>query len=599
MPVMDVEALSVAAVVKVIGLCPRLTSYIAQNDKTPFTDGHIEVYGGPAKNNSSRVGRVHVQVKGRTVKRLTGRKRIWSVERKNLLAYKKDSGVLYLVVDVEETTGRCIIYYAILSPFKIQNLLDAADSTSAKLSVPIKVLPDELAEVDAIVRLSLETRNQHPDDGFDPVLFGQADGITVGGLSGLDLDVPQKLDPGVDDITVTIHTVAGMTVHVPGVLEFLPADYSQRPIDFTIGSGGITYVEGMRQRLDPETLAISLPDGLTMTLKQGPKQRTINFAYGLEGSLAARLRAVRFLRGIDATQAVELNGSSVPLGVLTRVDTTSSLQVALDELTRWAEFFEMLHVDTEFVEPANIGEEEHQQLRAIRRAIVGGEEASGIAGGTGFVFQPLGPWGIVILLGHGESEGKWTLRDPFSSEYTRRLWAKPEYEDAEPHPVTPYEVVAESDRLPDMLNLRLGNIVDAYESIADFPDTTLPRANRMVLQLIRAADVREARRAEFLDAAMRLNAWLVSKEGPEIRHRINGWQIEHRTGGLTGSDLKSIRALKREISLCDSFELSREAEICCAILLGDSEETEFLAARLAPEELASMKAWPIWNLSSS
>jgi len=594
---MDVETLSVAAVDKVIALCPGLTSYIARNDKTPFTDGHIEVYSGEVKKNKTRVGRVHVQVKGRAVRTRTGRKRTWPVERENLLAYMKDSGVLYFVVDVEEVTGECEIYYALLSPFKIRALLET-HGKGGKVPAPIKLLPREPNKVEAIVRLSLETRDQHPEGGFDSILLSNAEAITITSPAVLDFEAPLKLDPAIDDVTVSLHTTGGMTIQPPAVLEILPADYARRPLDFSIAAGGTTYDQGSRQRIDGATVEIALPDGVTLTLTELADRREVNFNYRLQGSLASRLRAVRFMHGVDTTQTVELNGKPTHLGALTRRDPSSSLVDALRELKAWSDFFETLHADTELIDPGEISEQEHQQLLGFRRAIVHGDELSGTAPGTGFMFQPVGRWGLVMLVAPGAAEGRWKMRDPFTPEYARRLWARSDSH-PEPYPVTPYEFVQDSENLHRMLNLKLDSLVAAYEAIADFPITTYPRANQMVLALVRAADADSVRRAEFLDAAGRLNHWLIEEEGPQVRHRINGWQIAYRNGTLSEEDRGEVRALKHEMARNETADQALQAQICCAILLDDPGDRDFLAARLTTEELAEMKAWPIWTLTMS
>lgn len=44
---MDVESLAVSKISGMLARCPQLKAVIATNDKTPFTDGYIDIYGGP------------------------------------------------------------------------------------------------------------------------------------------------------------------------------------------------------------------------------------------------------------------------------------------------------------------------------------------------------------------------------------------------------------------------------------------------------------------------------------------------------------------------------------------------------------------------
>ena len=62
---MDTEALAVAKIQGMVARCPHLKPFVASNDKTPFTDGHIDVYSALGQKKADWLGRVSVQVKGR------------------------------------------------------------------------------------------------------------------------------------------------------------------------------------------------------------------------------------------------------------------------------------------------------------------------------------------------------------------------------------------------------------------------------------------------------------------------------------------------------------------------------------------------------
>ena len=110
----DVEVLAVAKIQKMIGRCPHLKAILASNDKTPFTDGHIDIYGGLGQKKSDWLGRVSVQIKGRTRTRKQTEMLTFGISRTDLTGFQKDSGVLYIYVAVDRH-GRCVPYYAILS----------------------------------------------------------------------------------------------------------------------------------------------------------------------------------------------------------------------------------------------------------------------------------------------------------------------------------------------------------------------------------------------------------------------------------------------------------------------------------------------------
>jgi hypothetical protein len=64
--VLNIEGLAVSAETDILALCPDLHDQITVNDKTPVTDGHIDLYKSGNHSNTNLIGRVFVQVKGRT-----------------------------------------------------------------------------------------------------------------------------------------------------------------------------------------------------------------------------------------------------------------------------------------------------------------------------------------------------------------------------------------------------------------------------------------------------------------------------------------------------------------------------------------------------
>lgn len=124
------ESLSVnvekAAVNKLESLlleCRHLDPYIDTNDRTPFTDGHIEIYSSGSHEKRNFIGKVSVQVKGRTIPK-SGK---WTpsipISRVDVDGYLKEGGVLYFVVFVNPRTRTKKPFYTNLSPYRIRDIL--------------------------------------------------------------------------------------------------------------------------------------------------------------------------------------------------------------------------------------------------------------------------------------------------------------------------------------------------------------------------------------------------------------------------------------------------------------------------------------------
>ena len=85
-----IEKAAVRAVEEYLDSCPRLNSFLKDNDKTPFWDGDVFVYKTNSLTNDNFYGRVPVQVRGR--KSSTS---YILVKRKEAEAFRTDRGCLF------------------------------------------------------------------------------------------------------------------------------------------------------------------------------------------------------------------------------------------------------------------------------------------------------------------------------------------------------------------------------------------------------------------------------------------------------------------------------------------------------------------------
>lgn len=589
---MDVESLAVSKVSTMIARCSHLKAFITVNDKTPFTDGYIDLYNGLRQTNADWRGRVTVQVKGRTIRARKGTTPTHSIARTDLLAYQKDSGVLYLFVTVHPRTSACTPYYVLLSPFRIAALLSGASSDQATVSVSLARLPSEPKAIESIVALALKTREQNMSIGFDPMLFDHLAGFTVHTASELALDAPVTLSPDVHDFALVLNTTDGLSIPVGGELRIFPAEYVQRNADLRFVSGGVVYEGAEVKRVNTETSEVKLSEGLKLVFRSSPGSQSTTAHLTLESTLAGRLKSVGFFMALLDTQLIEIDGTSSPF-VITQNDTDESLRAHLKTLHELGDLLEALGVDPGLIDLNQIDERQSRQLGVLHRAFVKGQEIRDSSSRVSRVIQKIGDWELMFLISSGSAPDLWRFVNPFSVDVRRQFAWSSEENDEERIPITAYDLV-ESEHLGRVLNMRLDSIVGAYEAIADCPKTFWV-ANQRVLALISAADSSEERKDELLGAAAALNDWMLAQDSREAHHLLNHWQILWRRGELSIEDRSAIRRLKREI-VSGEVDNAAKSEVACALLLGDQEEVEDLLARLSDEERKQLEGWPIWRL---
>jgi hypothetical protein len=291
-------------------------------------------------------------------------------------------------------------------------------------------------------------------------------------------------------------------------------------------------------------------------------------------------------------------------------------------LGRLVELLGMLHADARLVSMSEIDEEQSDRLQYVYASLVQNKPIKSDDAEVAHVFEQLGRWRLQLFvlplsLEHleqagahtgttgkkkpskkkpGKKSNSWKFVDPYAPANRRqfRLFGVDDVGNTAPVRGTVYDAMQRED-LSQVLNLHLETIVDAYKTIAELPETS-SLANQCVLKLIHAADDEPVRKTEFLDAAQRLNDWLIEEEPESMPNVLNRFQIRARwPEGLTDAERDEIRALKRQI-IAGGGDNAPVHEMGCAILLGDAEDIRECSRRLTEIELESLKEYPIWSL---
>ena len=123
---MDTEALAVAAVKSAIAKTDYLVDYIKDKDKEPMWDGSIYAYKTKKKSNADWSGKAAVQVKGKNIETLDVTEIKYDLEVVDLKNYKRDGGILFFVVGIDNN-GDTKIFYRALTPYLINQILARKD----------------------------------------------------------------------------------------------------------------------------------------------------------------------------------------------------------------------------------------------------------------------------------------------------------------------------------------------------------------------------------------------------------------------------------------------------------------------------------------
>ena len=597
---MSTELFAVNAVTDRIAACPRLSPAIMTGDKVPITDGHIDFYDTETKENTSHAGRVPVQVKGRVTNAKTKASRdtrSFSVEREVLAFFRNHGGGIYFYVPMKEGGQQREVFYSILLPFKIVRLLRGKPSTQKTFSIKMTKLPEEHAKVEQIVRLAWHGRTQGSTPGGLDHLLAQAESFTIHSLAGITEDRPTRLALDETDYVVVAHLTDGLDIPIDIDLDVLPAQYVERPLAVSVSCGGIEFDSGTGRRIEDDTFLFQLSAGLEVRLRSSNESIDSNLSLTLDGSLVEQAKNLDFMIAAAAGQPLII-GDKINEPLAGDAGLESELRGIRHDMGRLIELFTELGIDDAFSSDLEIDPRTKRMLLALHEGLLLDKPVQADSDGTGRFDIPIGEHKIMVIVLPAEDSGWRRIVDPFDPTKRDRFQIYHANEDGTVAQVdwgTVYEAVTPED-LSTVLNLRLGNLVAAYEELEDRIDAST-KANYMALRLLSAADIAkdQSHREQLLQGASELCDWLLQVEPDSLVFRINRWQILYRLGDLGDSDRRGIRAARRALDRQDDqFSL---LEVCMLVLLNDSEELQYAVSELTKEEAEKLQAWPIWSLS--
>lgn len=267
---MSVELLAVADLEQRIALCPGLAPVFERNDKTAFTDGHIELFEDESGRKGKFVGRVHAQIRGKSIPR--NRRRVWThtISRVDLEGFLKlNTTVLFMVNLAKRSPAKGSVeflpHYVTLSPFKLRRILDDMGPQQRSKSVTLKPLPSENAELWLVVHFAKETQRESVDLGFDPAFLQNLAAFKVISDEKLDFDSPLSLRHEERNFSIFALLSNGSSFAIHAELDLIPQEFEPRSFPRAFSAGGSVFDSVTVRRVKSSTLEFSVSEGIQLT----------------------------------------------------------------------------------------------------------------------------------------------------------------------------------------------------------------------------------------------------------------------------------------------------------------------------------------------
>ncbi|QOR70929.1 hypothetical protein IM660_01010 [Ruania alkalisoli] len=593
----EVEERAVHTIKGLLLACPRLDDHLKTADSGPLTDGHIDFHSRDDDRVETFRARVSVQVKGRSFEPGSKPRASFSFQRSHLQGYLSLKGILFFVVDIDSKTKAARPYYAILNPLKLDDHLKSARGDQKNISIRVKPVPSSPEALEDIVALAHKKSDEKPGSVADLSILGESSRFNIHTDGSIRFDGRSllELDPKRDDYLVTAETDFGEQVVEQAAIKFIPEDWLiGKSLDFAVVAGGVAIEQPFRRRLDEDTVALELNDSLRVLLKRPVGgQQAIKLQFDMSRYLHSRVETLEFVFGMLDQRGFWLGDTFVQQNEAALSDE-DGLRAQLEYLQSLAAVFNSIGADTKLIDLEEITDRQYKQLVDLYDPLVSRVEAKADLPGPGRILQPVGKWRIELICFEGSEPGNFKVRHLFDPELMMHFAASVETDEGvKRHLVTPYDAFVDDEHLPYTLNLRLDGMVDYYRKISEYAEIT-SFATQTVLRLVNSSDQVPERRKEFLGAAMALNDWLIEAGDERAPYVINRLQIVARQRELISEERDLLRAIKHT---GDPDELIRTlVAYSCSVLLGDTEEADFVFSRFEPETRSQVKTWPIWTL---
>lgn len=594
--VANIEALAVNAVSDLIAKCPQLEAALESNDKTPITDGHVDLYSAEKHSKSSLYGRVPVQVKGRS----TNSQKLnpsFSIDRSTLKFFRRNGGGLYFLVHVRKDFESRSVFFVNLNPFRIDRMLELAIN---RKSFPIQFaeFPSDPTKIQALFALAVEQQRQGKTEGSNERILQRLRSVTIHALDEIHADRPTVFNLLDTDFAVTVETEEGLKLPFDMDLTVLPGNYVPHAIDATIRCGNIEFIRPILQQVDSVTNLIRLSDGLAIHGRVADGNLTTEIDLSLIGGLRDQLRNVDFFLAASRGEPLVINGIAHKPADRSFSPGKPLVQLR-NRLANVVELLDSIGADEPLIESISWSDDDKNKLFALYKAFVLNEDVAATSDGYGRLDIDVGPFTITTVVSAGSTPDRLRFTDAFDPLKRSRfkLWQKNDEGLAEE--VTNGTVYESLDvlELPRILNLHLDAIVGAYENLDD-RSVACAAGNQMVLNLLSAADsLQGPRRVQLLKGAEGLSDWLTEYGEDKLLHQINRWQTRARLGSLSAEDKVDIRKSRRAAQRKDDDEHDfRLREACLSILLADIEELDLVVNQLPEDARTRLRSWPIWTL---
>lgn len=585
---MDVEQLATSEVTKRISKSNRLKAVIGANEKGTSFDGYIEIY---EKENyeKTNVKRVNLQVKGKSVGRLSSKKS-FPVEVADINNYKNNGGAIFFVVYVDKEGEPLGIYYSSILPFYAKELLKKKNKST--ISVPLKEFPNENDEIlELLLNYYQESQKQissanielpslqelQKSDMLDSLTFsyttfGKKGDWNPSELVGKEIYLYAKTKDNPLPIPVE---------HITRIDELFTNEVVENPISVN----GKQYFDSFKKIESKSSMTLMVGNSVSIITKLNDSNNDViksTIKINVNGSLKNRIKDLQFIIDLLQNGYFEVSGIKFPLDLESIENSEikiNKFKEAYKNCLEIKKLLQLLNVKKD-LDLDHFTNDNDKNISMLIEAILYNKKITYFSSVPDLLYR-MNISNINLLLGFKKTDEGVEVFD-FFSKYVNIIVR--EESDEKTFEVSQFCLLSKEDFIKnDNINYDYiyDNCIRLLSSNMLF-DTT----NNMLLRMILAYD--EVPNDKLYDLMLKISLWICENKDHfsyEIA-KINFLQIKKRKNSLTMQDISYLTKLYESTD-------DKQIKISCLLLMDMKENAKKLFRELDEDSQKTFESYPI------
>jgi len=564
-------------------------TYLSENDKEPFWDGHFYLYSNERKTKDNFIGRIAVQVKGKLKKKQVANNILsYPIEMSDLNAYSSE-GVMYFVV--LQTEAEDVIYYKSLTPIIIRNI-KRINKGKISANIRMNLIPFELKEMESeLIDFNTNCKKQVSFAESKVLNFEDLQKLNVNKLTFVahGYDKTQHIVDFLTKKSVYVYAVMmdGANFEVPvgeGPMHLTFTRYFNEPLKIKDKS----YFSSYTLIVNKDLITIKCDDSLILEFPKETADSKGKLTFTCHSNMLSDIiNDLEFILVLTDNQQIDIGNLIFNIKAIESFDK----KVIKDKLTYLYKIRELLQMLTcNFdLDVSKMSEEDYNTIDLLIESICNKKLVRLEGNETCIMSLHLSNLVLQLVIFKKES-GLFEIFNFFDSTH---VFAK-KYDNVLKE--IPSFAIMDKNMFADCSNIPYSHIVPIYDKLKIDNPYIIEMANLNLLEMLHAVDKmdREDRRfSDFIKALNSFALWILENESINERkmlQRINQLQIVKRQRGLSAEEILELKKLLIASSISDMEK--------CAIyiLLDDKEMIDIYIHRLSEDKINELKAFPIWNV---